>query len=978
MQTKTEEREIGIAQGATPLQFALDVSRAFVNKDGAKQSYRFHTSFVTETHTLESFLELVRAGYAYTAPFAKISPEVTGAAVRGVLTPHHTENWLESQIITLDDDSRAQGVVAKWWGDDWFGRYGFAFAESSSSVAFTAEKGHPIIILDQPITDPALYKECLKAACAYWPEVDQLHDITRSFYNAQNARVHMLGNVCPWDVFVRDILEPYRMAQAVMAQAKAVQRVTGGAAAAVASGDRIERYLLARFNGALGLLERTTAGQNRHKRLLWFGQFVGAIEATDWARAHLHILGDVEGAAVSACTTNGYLDDHCHGRAEGVYRTLAAGRAIPFAPLDMPLDGLASSQLPTLCIPFISTKGGEFCPSTVILGENEHLGDVLTLEQLPARCILDAPTGTGKSTLATNGKQVILAVSTTIAAEQLYQSGGGRVGILHGTSEDISLAHDVIVTTYDSLPRLMASFTFIDPPNWSLVIDEQHNIALADYRAKATQKMLAIATAEPWGRVVLMSGTPLDMPNGGDYERVTVRRAEQRRQPAQRVLYSSGQRLAAVANIAAKHVKGGERVLVYLESKGGELLTLTAELEAAGVTGVYHLNSDNKLEQAGRAIVDTQKLPTDCNVLITTAVLVESTNLLSEIGAAVIASPIHPAYAHQFVSRARLNAPMCYILNNGDGAGYGLDIQAELATVWETARLLAYQANMLGRPWDNQRGKALAGTLGRLIAIDENGAAVPSELGVLHHVTESQANYAWGNPTAFQRFTEQYGWSWAETADLSEVQSTGEAKAAAAVLKEQAADRWGDVVRELHQRGELKTRLTKGLEGAQRRAAEQGLFIYDQLTEQGVSSSWDVACALMATGRDSGHWFKRMRRTVALWGMGEDGVIQAIRAAVPLGVSLDREQRYKIVLDAFAADDQMTLFTHKGRRRSWESERPIMTEQAADELLESLFNVTKKKAEGGGRYWIVTGDADILQRAAAGFDVLKGVTNVEK
>ncbi|MCA9981961.1 MAG: hypothetical protein KDD89_14055, partial [Anaerolineales bacterium] len=369
------------------------------------------------------------------------------------------------------------------------------------------------------------------------------------------------------------------------------------------------------------------------------------------------------------------------------------------------------------------------------LANGQYLADVATLDALPTRCVLDAPTGTGKSTLATQGERVVLAVSTQLAAEQLHLKMPTAVGLFHGSADIVTGNMRVIAVVYDSLSRLLERYSFIDE-TWALVIDEQHNLALASYRLKALDRLLAIAHGRVWRQVVFMSGTPLDMPHGRDYERVTVRRATQRTQPAVFVNYESGHKLAVAAQIAHTHVAKGERVLIYLNSKNTALNRLQGELAARGVSGIYTLNADNKLEQAGRAVIETEQLPQDCNVLITTAVLVESANLLTDIGAAIIASPIHPAYAQQFVSRARNNAPMCYILNNGIGAGYGIDTRAEIANILGQAEKLGDLLNSLARPWDNNRANLIAGQVSRLVSQDDSGAWAASLLGVLQHVTQ--------------------------------------------------------------------------------------------------------------------------------------------------------------------------------------------------------------------------------------------------
>lgn len=191
--------------------FKVDVSRTYRNKDGYHAGgYKLNTSFKTEEHTIESFVEsVVKEGWPYTMVHAKTSPEETGAAARGVKTPKHTENFLSSQLLTGDDDSQKPGVVDFWLNDPFFSKYGLMFVESVNSTA-EQQKGHPTLLFDQPVTDPDLFREYLKAFHHAYPRTDKLINIDRTMYNAVGAPVHMLGNICPIGVFERMVLFPFR------------------------------------------------------------------------------------------------------------------------------------------------------------------------------------------------------------------------------------------------------------------------------------------------------------------------------------------------------------------------------------------------------------------------------------------------------------------------------------------------------------------------------------------------------------------------------------------------------------------------------------------------------------------------------------------------------------------------------------------------------------------------------------------------
>jgi len=318
----------------TELTFPVDVSRTYRNKEGYDHGYELNTSFKTETHTAATFLEnVVREGWPYTMVHLKRTPEETGAAARGVVTPKHVENFICSQLLTGDDDSEAAGVVDWWLSDPFFSKHGLAFVESVSSQP-GAEKGHPTLLFDRPVEDPSLYKECMKALRFTYPQLDNLSNIDRTIYNQQNARVHVVGHVCPFEVFEREILEPYRQAQREKAAAIEAERKRRQAEyeRRKANGETVadstaERYLSGYLDWVFDHVAKSAAGDNRNSRIHWAGREVAGVEATEWAGPYLHLLDDVDTRIVAAARSNGYLKEYAHDDEAEVLRIFNRGRA---------------------------------------------------------------------------------------------------------------------------------------------------------------------------------------------------------------------------------------------------------------------------------------------------------------------------------------------------------------------------------------------------------------------------------------------------------------------------------------------------------------------------------------------------------------------------------------------------------------------------------------------------------------------------
>lgn len=327
------------------LTFEVDVSRTYRNKEGYEASgYKVNTSFVTESHTPGSFIEtVIKEGWPYTMAHDKRSPEETGAAARGVTTPKHTENFRSAQLLTFDDDSREAGVVDWWLADPFFSKHGWLFVESVNSRP-GKEKGHPTILLDRPIEDGAIYKECLQAFSYAYPRLDRLVNVDRTIYNAEGATVHELGNVCPFDVFEREILAPYRQAEREKLEAVEAERAKRQAAyeQAKAEGRTVpndvkEACVAGYLTWVFEKVARASAGDNRNSRLYWAGRCIAGVEDTEWATPYKHLLSNVEGRIVRAADANGYLKDYAHGNDNEVLRIFRRGRQAGGEALEEPV-----------------------------------------------------------------------------------------------------------------------------------------------------------------------------------------------------------------------------------------------------------------------------------------------------------------------------------------------------------------------------------------------------------------------------------------------------------------------------------------------------------------------------------------------------------------------------------------------------------------------------------------------------------------
>jgi hypothetical protein len=313
----------------TTLAFDIAVSRRFKNKTGRGQR-GFNNSFYTERHTLDSLAATLATGWPVTMVHKHAAPG-EAARQRGVKTARITENFLSQQVIFLDDDRQQPGVVDSWLHDPFFCQYGAFFYESASSRP-GAEKGRAGFILDRPITDRGQLKRVQKALMWRYPHVDQsTHDVTRIWYGAEGSQIHKIGQVLPWSVLEREVLQPYGLMLTEREVQAEQQRQQHRAELEKAQQEgrvdndpgSLAHYLAKTLDGIFNFV----AGQQhgRHRAIFWAGVKVGEFTAASWAAPHRAELADVDHRIIAAARANGYHQDHAHGQDSEVLRTFNDG-----------------------------------------------------------------------------------------------------------------------------------------------------------------------------------------------------------------------------------------------------------------------------------------------------------------------------------------------------------------------------------------------------------------------------------------------------------------------------------------------------------------------------------------------------------------------------------------------------------------------------------------------------------------------------
>ncbi len=636
-------------------------------------------------------------------------------------------------------------------------------------------------------------------------------------------------------------------------------------------------------------------------------------------------------------------------------------------------------------------------PAAIVERTAKYLADIDFT--LPKLSILDAPTGMGKTTYArTRPGAVILVMSSVIALEQLREKDP-RLSLWYEKTKHWG---QVTATTYEGFSALVKrqKQSGVDTSTVQIFIDEAHNLAVAGYRNKGLRPMVETLKANQWRGVCLMTGTPVPLPHSyfRNFETVKIQ-ARQRKQAAQLVYWQEtdengkerGSQRNTIMSLIKRHYGQNGVVLVSLQNKTKTLHRYLAACQAAGLVGVYTLNSDNKYEAVGQQIAVYETLPEDCKILFVTDVFVESVNLTTPLAAVIVVGFAHHALNQQLVSRQRGDvAPgIFYQIYNGDGGGYQLDVTREYDMLTKKAERIAASLNEIDEHFrsmelDNDTRKTFGGEGAHLVKYDDKiGAFVVDELGVLQIAHDRLKDYERDNPAAYKLSLEQYGFEFLPDDRLII------AKSDTAGIEKKLADEL-DAVAKMEWLERLGWAKNMGAAGAE--SLIWGGLVDDprlnrvlawSLELEQITGDWGQACNLLAAVNETTQGFTKAKQTVIAAKLRAAGneFVNALVDAFEIGASYTSDERLAIVRGVYEQFPHMRPFVEPSKRYSFSQEETCrLDERECNRILKLLFSVTTKRiANGDGRerVWVIDGDAPLAAMDAAGDFELSTSTKVE-
>jgi hypothetical protein len=292
--------------------------------------------------------------------------------------------------------------------------------------------------------------------------------------------------------------------------------------------------------------------------------------------------------------------------------------------------------------------------------------------------LINSGTGSGKThyvlnDLVTNGK-VIMTVPLRSQIEQLRHMYKGRndIAFLRGSEgfdPDIDYFSNNIVCTYDMLPAILAKIH--DLKKYTLVVDEVHKLYQAgSYRADALNPLLSLlSTPKKFKRVLLLTAT--FTPVLGNIARIMpditykVTMAGALKRHISVCVYDEKDDVSWADQILDRLNNMNRNGFALIRLNDMDRIDKYQEYFSRKGMKCLVVSSATQSTDAVRAAIAKQELPSDVDVVFTTAIWDEAINLNNDDSQVdsvhIIGCRTHPEEIAQFLGRFRKSAPPVFI-----------------------------------------------------------------------------------------------------------------------------------------------------------------------------------------------------------------------------------------------------------------------------------------------------------------------------
>lgn len=260
------------------------------------------------------------------------------------------------------------------------------------------------------------------------------------------------------------------------------------------------------------------------------------------------------------------------------------------------------------------------------------------------RMLIDSPTGSGKTTsfinafkeLANESNHFYIFAAPTIAlteqnaiSHNLRAIKGQTANLFKVVNQDVKNGQRVFVSTFDLAPILIEFLkTICKQISFTLVIDEYHKFIFdydKNYRYEAIQNLYKVGQEAT--SFIGLSGTVNDI-NKNEFETVIKIDNGSPQSPCQQfAVYTYSKRADALAELAQliEIWTSKRKLLIYIQSKS-KIDQLKGVLQRKGIK-VRTISANSKSNSTYKQLVETQYIPDEVQVILTTSVLADGVNI---------------------------------------------------------------------------------------------------------------------------------------------------------------------------------------------------------------------------------------------------------------------------------------------------------------------------------------------------------------
>jgi len=309
------------------------------------------------------------------------------------------------------------------------------------------------------------------------------------------------------------------------------------------------------------------------------------------------------------------------------------------------------------------------------INNNQYLSDINI--NLPKRCILKSPTGSGKTTMfarlilesKNNG---IICFPTQDMVKKFKEDYNADV--YYYDEKTVTNNSKLIATTYSSFLKVIK---IIEMSEYILCVDEIHNMVLSSSQEfRSFELNVILDNILNFKQTILMSGTYLNTNhpalhqiddnvgidnltenNKNKFTIVNVKYKNPKQKYYCRVKYYRDRKYQTLVNKLIKHT--GKQI-IFLNNKKEETISkiLNNLNEYYSTNEILILNSDRKQDDDYIQFMKTGETNENIKIILTTSISIESLSFYDiDYSAVHLLEMIHPAFIQQLFARPRFKQP---------------------------------------------------------------------------------------------------------------------------------------------------------------------------------------------------------------------------------------------------------------------------------------------------------------------------------